>query len=105
MVSIKDIAEKAGVSRGTVDRVLHGRGRVSKETEERIRSIAEELEYSPSEAGMALAAHKKKIRLGFIYVEGEMAPFYRPVEAAAREKARELEQYGAEVVFYPLAFS
>ena len=105
MVSIKDIAEKAGVSRGTVDRVLHGRGRVSEETAERIRAIAEELEYAPSEAGMALAAHKKKIRLGFIYVEGEMAPFYRPVEAAAREKARELEQYGAEVVFYPLVFS
>ncbi len=102
MVSIKDIAEKAGVSRGTVDRVLHGRGRVSKETEERIRSIAEELEYSPSEAGMALAAHKKNIRLGFIYAEGEMAPFYRPVEAAARAKARELAQFGVEVIFYPL---
>ncbi|MBP3217055.1 MAG: substrate-binding domain-containing protein, partial [Lachnospiraceae bacterium] len=31
-----------------------------------------------------------------------MAPFYKPVEAAARAKAKELEQYGAEVVFYPL---
>lgn len=102
MVSIKDIAEKAGVSRGTVDRVLHGRGRVSEETAQRIRAIAEEMEYSPSEAGMALAAHKKNIRLGFIYVEGEMAPFYKPVEAAARAKAKELEQYGAEVGFYPL---
>ncbi|MBP3217878.1 MAG: LacI family DNA-binding transcriptional regulator, partial [Lachnospiraceae bacterium] len=68
MVSIKDIAEKAGVSRGTVDRVLHERGRVSEETAQRIRALAEEMDYSPSEAGMALAAHKKKIRLGFIYV-------------------------------------
>ena len=31
MVTIKDIAQEAGVSRGTVDRVLHGRGRVNAE--------------------------------------------------------------------------
>ena len=37
MMTMKKIAEICGVSRGTVDRVLHGRGRVSKETAESIR--------------------------------------------------------------------
>ena len=31
MATIKEIAEKAGVSRGTVDRVIHKRGRVDKD--------------------------------------------------------------------------
>ena len=100
MVSIKDIAEKAGVSRGTVDRVLHGRGRVAPDTQKLILSLAEEMGYEPSAAGMALAAHKKKIRLGFIGFAAVNAPFFYPVLEAAKKKAKELEQYGVEVVFF-----
>lgn len=102
MVSIKDIADKAGVSRGTVDRVLHGRGRVAPETAQKILKLAEEMGYTPGAAGVALAAHKKKLRLGFVYVSGEHAPFYKPVEQAARRRAKELEQYGVEVFFFCL---
>jgi len=32
-IRIKDIAERAGVSTGTVDRILHNRGKVSKKHE------------------------------------------------------------------------
>lgn len=45
---IKDIALLAGVSIGTVDRVIHNRGRVSEETAARIRKIVEETGYSPN---------------------------------------------------------
>lgn len=45
-VTLKQIAELAGVSRGTVDRALHNRGRVSDEVAQRIRQIADELGYS-----------------------------------------------------------
>ena len=40
MVTMKKVAELCGVSRGTVDRVLHGRGRVSDETAANIRRQA-----------------------------------------------------------------
>jgi len=38
-IRIKDIAEMSGVSIGTVDRVLHNRGEVNRETYERVMSL------------------------------------------------------------------
>ena len=43
MVTIKKIAELCGVSRGTVDRALNGRGRVSEKTAQYVRQMAEQL--------------------------------------------------------------
>ncbi|MDY5103231.1 MAG: LacI family DNA-binding transcriptional regulator, partial [Agathobacter sp.] len=40
MPTIKEIAELAGVSRGTVDRVLNNRGSVNAQTAQRVREIA-----------------------------------------------------------------
>ena len=37
MVTVEMVAKMAGVSRGTVDRVLHHRGEVKSETAERVR--------------------------------------------------------------------
>ena len=48
MVSLRDIAEKAGVSRMTVSLALRGNPQVSKEMQARIRRIAEELGYQPN---------------------------------------------------------
>ena len=45
MSSYKEIAEKAGVSIGTVYRVLHERGRFSPETARRVRDVAHRLGY------------------------------------------------------------
>ena len=63
--------------RGTVDRVLNNRGKVNPEKEERVRRIAQELGYKPNVAGKGLAARKKHLKLGFICVDDEFAPFYR----------------------------
>lgn len=53
-VRIKDIAERAGVSIGTVDRVLHNRGEVKDDTKNRILAIANKLNYKPNVAARAL---------------------------------------------------
>ena len=47
MTTIEIIAKKAGVSRGTVDRVLHDRGQVKPETAERVRAVMEEMDFQP----------------------------------------------------------
>ena len=43
-ITITQIAKLVGVSRGTVDRVIHQRGRVAPEVEKRIRDIMDEIE-------------------------------------------------------------
>ena len=48
MTTIEIIAKKAGVSRGTVDRVLHDRGQVKPETAERVRAVMEEMDFQPN---------------------------------------------------------
>ena len=48
MATIREIADRAGVSLGTVDRVLHNRGRVSDETAEKIRAVIAELGFTPN---------------------------------------------------------
>jgi DNA-binding LacI/PurR family transcriptional regulator len=55
-VTIRDIAERAGVSKGAVSYALNGRPGVSEETRERIVSIAQELGWYPNRAARALSA-------------------------------------------------
>ncbi len=56
---IKDIAELARVSIGTVDRVLHKRGEVAEKTREKIVQIIKDLDYSPNVIARALKSKKK----------------------------------------------
>jgi LacI family transcriptional regulator len=55
-VRIKDIADRAGVSTGTVDRVIHNRGEVSDKTRKRVISIVKELHYEPDILARTLAS-------------------------------------------------
>ena len=43
--TIKDIARLADVSKGTVDRVLHRRGKVSKKALEQVTQVLEAIDY------------------------------------------------------------
>jgi DNA-binding LacI/PurR family transcriptional regulator len=55
-VTIKDIAERAGVSKGAVSYALNGRPGVSDDTRDRILAIADELGWYPNRAARALSA-------------------------------------------------
>ena len=57
-IRIKDIAQKANVSVGTVDRVLHNRGEVAKKTRVQILKIIKELGYTPNILAKSLASRK-----------------------------------------------
>ncbi len=65
-VTIKQIAEMAGVSTGTVDRALNNRGRVSPQVAERVRKIARELDYHPNAIAKSLSIRRQNLRIAVI---------------------------------------
>lgn len=95
-VTLQQIAEAAGVSRGTVDRALNNRGRIRPEVEERIKTIAQEMGYQPSRAGRALAIAKRKIRIGVILQYTE-TPFMKQVLEGVKAGKEEVEGFGGTV--------
>jgi LacI family transcriptional regulator len=97
MATIKEIAELAGVSRGTVDRVLNKRGAVNPKTEAKILEIAKALDYKPNKAGIVLAAQKKKFKFGVVMF-GIGNPFFDDVIAGFKEKEEELSGYNCTVL-------
>lgn len=96
-ITSQQIAELAGVSRGTVDRALHNRGRVNPEVAARILRIAEELGYKPNVIGQALARTKQVCRLGVILQSAE-TPTMQDVSEGARRAAEELAGSGVELL-------
>ena len=65
-VTVKQIAELANVSRGTVDRVLNNRSGVSEATRQKVLKIAKELHYEPNFLAKALVSKKESLKIGII---------------------------------------
>ena len=68
-VSLTDVADAAGVSLATVDRVLHARGGVRARTVEHVQAVVERLGYRPDPAAARLA-RKRYARLVFVLPKG-----------------------------------
>lgn len=47
-ITIKEIARLTGVSPGTIDRILHNRGKVSQEKIERVKAVLDDAKYRPN---------------------------------------------------------
>lgn len=62
-IRIVDIAKMAGVSVGTVDRVIHNRGRVSEENRKKVQAILEMVHYQPNLMARSLASKNSIILL------------------------------------------
>ena len=102
MATIKEIAERAGVSIGTVDRGLHDRGRVSTETRETILRLVKEMDYKPNSVAQGLAIMRKKLKFSFFIIDPLYHPFFENVLKGALRKAEELRQYGIEVEIHKI---
>jgi LacI family transcriptional regulator len=81
MVTLYDVAQRAGVSIATVSRVLHAQDRVRENTRTRVRAAIEELGYVPDAAAQSLARNRKDI-IGLVYVErDELTPNQHDIES------------------------
>ncbi|MBN2028841.1 substrate-binding domain-containing protein [bacterium] len=88
MVTIKKIAERSGVSIGTVDRVIHNRGNVSKDTETRVKNALHELNYTPNIFARQLKL-RKTFTFGVLIPSPDQDSRYWEMPAAGIRKAEE----------------
>ena len=93
-VTIQQIAERAGVSRGTVDRALNNRGRINPEVAEKIRKIADEMGYIPKERKKRA---RGKIRIGVV-TQLAKSSFMLEINRGIQQAKEELEDRGIELL-------
>lgn len=95
-VTINDVARAAGVSKGTVDRVLHNRGEVSAKSKEAVLKVIEELGFKPN-LYASLLASQKSIRIQCIIPEYFTGEFWSLTDKGIQEAADLVSRYGVEV--------
>lgn len=98
-ITQQQIAELAGVSRGTVDRALNNRGKVNPDVAARILKIAEQLGYRPNRAGSLLVRTKRPLRIGVI-IQSVETPFMSSVLRAIEGSRARMQELGAELLVY-----
>lgn len=98
--TIKDIAKLAGVSKGTVDRVLHKRGKVSEEALEKVTKVLEEIEYQPN----LMARNLKNNKIYSICVlmpDPTIDPYWSSCVEGINDAIQEMKNFRVSVeIFY-----
>lgn len=95
-IRIVDIAKMAGVSVGTVDRVIHNRGRVSEENRKKVQAILEMVHYQPNLMARSLASKKQYHFVAVIpsYTQGE---YWEAISEGIDKAAAEMESYNITI--------
>lgn len=92
-ITIREIAAKAKVSPGTVDRVLHNRGEVSEKTRERVLKIAKEGNYEPNIFARHLVLNKSFSVISILPVYKKKSYWAYPV-AGINRSVEEFKAFG-----------
>lgn len=95
--TMKQIAELAGVSIGTVDRALNDRGRINPEVKQRILDIAKAVNYTPNLVAKSLSVRKRNLKLGFI-LHAQHNYFHDTIITGVHRAASELADHGVEIL-------
>lgn len=94
--TIKDIAKMAGVSKGTVDRVLHKRGKVSESADAKVKRVLNEIDFQPNPIARNLK--KNKIyRVSVLMPDWQIDPYWQPAEQGIEEAIKEFKPFGVIV--------
>ena len=88
--TIFDVARLAGVSRGTVDRVVYGRGRVSGQTREKVLKAIAELGYSPNPNASSLA-NRKEYRFACLIPQFKKSDYWEEINKGFIEGAESIK--------------
>ncbi len=100
-IRIKDIAEQAGVSVGTVDRVLHERPNTSPKARAKVEKVLKELNYQPNVYASALAYNRSYL-FQVLIPQHEQIAYWEEIEEgvhAAQDALRDF-RVKTEVIYY-----
>lgn len=97
---VKEIARRANVSIGTVDRVLHNRGGVAPKTRESVLAVIKEMDYKPNLLAQRLAS-KKVIRIvTFMPSVSEDTSFWSIPLQGIQKAEEDVHQYNIKIEKY-----
>ncbi|MEO7988883.1 MAG: substrate-binding domain-containing protein [Chryseolinea sp.] len=92
-IRIKDIALRAQVSVGTVDRVLHNRGRVSEDALKKVLAVLEEIDYKPNLIARTLGSNKS-YRIALVVPDPTQDPYWEAPAEGISQAETEWSRYG-----------
>jgi LacI family transcriptional regulator len=98
-IRIKDIAQLANVSVGTVDRVLHNRGRVSQEALEKVMAILNQIDYKPNLIARMLGSNKA-YKIAALIPNPAQDPYWQQSATGLRQAQAEWNSYGVTVELF-----
>ncbi len=101
-IRIVDIAQKAGVSAGTVDRIIHQRGKFSETAYEKVQKAIKELGYEPDILARNLAL-KKELQIACLLPDPEDVKYWTRPLAGIDKAIAELSSF--KVNIHKITFS
>lgn len=99
IIRIVDIARLAEVSVGTVDRVLHNRGRVSEEKRTKIEKVLKEINYQPNMVARFLAS-KKDYTFAVLVPSFAKGEYWELVTNGVNKATAELKNFNVTVEYF-----
>lgn len=101
-VTIKQIAEMAGVHRSTVDKVLHKRPGVSDDVRKKVQQIIDENNYEANPIGKALKMQNRELRIAVLLLKVDALSYIRK---GIEEKLKEYSSFQIHLEFQIIAYS
>lgn len=99
-MTIKEVAKRANVSIGTVDRVIHRRGRVSRETAEKVRKVIEQTGYRPNIFARRLSLSKDYVFAVLMPILSQDSKYWEVSAKGIDKAAEELKTYKVRVNYF-----
>jgi len=99
-ITIKELADLAGVSRGTVDRALNDRGQVSESARKKILKLAHDYGYKKNVIASRLAKNETKTIAVILPAENQ-DPYWAVHYNAIQRSTKTFRDFGVKIKNYP----
>ena len=96
IMTVREIAKLAGVSIGTVDRVIHSRGRVSPETAKKIGAIIDKHQFTPNPIARRLKRNRAYRFCALVPQRDQDSGYWGQIIQGIQGVAHEMEALGVE---------